>query len=100
MAGYIASKHAVLGLTKVAALEGARAGVRVNSIHPGFIESRMLSDIAARMGGSADGLVSLVPAGRLGTPDEVARAVAFLASDESSYMNGSALVVDGGVILS
>ncbi len=97
MAGYIASKHAVLGLTRVAALEGAPAGVRVNSVHPGFIQSRMLSDIAERLGGDAAGLAAAVPAGRLGTPDEVARTVAFLASDESSYMNGSALVLDGGV---
>jgi len=97
MAGYIASKHAVLGLTRVAALEAAPAGVRVNSVHPGFIQSRMLSDIATRLGGDAEGLAAGVPAGRLGTPEEVARAVAFLASDESSYMNGAALVLDGGV---
>jgi NAD(P)-dependent dehydrogenase (short-subunit alcohol dehydrogenase family) len=99
MAGYIASKHAVLGLTRVAALEGAPAGVHVNSVHPGFIDSRMLSDIAAQLGGTADALAGSVPAGRLGTPEEVAKAVAFLASDESSYMNGSALVVDGGQIV-
>jgi len=98
MAGYIASKHAVLGLTRVAALEGAPAGVRVNSVHPGFIESRMLSDIVGRLGGGeAAALAQGVPAGRLGTPLEVAKAVAFLASDESSYMNGHALVVDGGL---
>lgn len=97
MAGYIASKHAVLGLTRVAALEGAEAGVRVNSIHPGFIDSRMLSDIATRLGGSADGLAQGVPAKRLGTPDEIARGVAFLLSDDSSYMNGGQLVLDGGL---
>ena len=96
MAGYIASKHAVLGLTRVAALEAAPAGVRVNSVHPGFIDSRMLSDIARRLGGTTGALAQAVPAGRLGTPEEVAKAVAFLASDEASYMNGSALVVDGG----
>ncbi|WP_126174279.1 SDR family NAD(P)-dependent oxidoreductase [Altericroceibacterium xinjiangense] len=97
MAGYIASKHAVLGLTRVAALEGAAAGVRVNSVHPGFIESRMLSDIAVRLGSEASALAETVPARRLGTPEEVANAVAFLASDDSSYMNGASLVLDGGV---
>lgn len=97
MAGYIASKHAVLGLTRVAALEGAEVGVRVNSVHPGFIESRMLSDIATRLGGSADGLAAGVPAKRLGTPDEIAKGVAFLLSDQSSYMNGAQLVLDGGL---
>jgi NAD(P)-dependent dehydrogenase (short-subunit alcohol dehydrogenase family) len=97
MAGYIASKHAVLGLTRAAALEAAPFGVRVNAVHPGFIESRMLSDIAQRLGGDAHGLIGRVPAGRLGQPEEVARAVAFLASDESSYMNGASLVLDGGL---
>jgi len=97
MSGYIASKHAVLGLTRAAALEAAPAGVRVNAIHPGFIESRMLSDIARNLGGDADSLVGRVPAGRLGAPNEVARAVAFLGSDESRYMNGAELVLDGGL---
>jgi len=98
MAGYIASKHAVLGLTKVAALEGGPHGVRVNAIHPGFIESRMLSDIATSMGIAASGLAGAVPLGRLGQVGEVAAAVAFLASDDSSYMNGSGIVIDGGLV--
>lgn len=97
MSGYIASKHAVLGLTRSAALEGAPHGVRVNMIAPGFIKSRMLSDIATRLGGDTEGLVGRVPDGRLGTPEEVARAVAFLASDDSRYMNGSSLLLDGGL---
>ena len=97
MGGYIASKHAVLGLTRTAALEAAPFGVRVNAVLPGFIESRMLSDIAGRLGGDAAGLSARVPAGRLGQPDEVARAVAFLAGDDSRYMNGAELVLDGGL---
>lgn len=97
MGAYIASKHAVLGLTRTAALEAAPAGVRVNALLPGFIESRMLSDIAGRLGGDAQGLISRVPAGRLGQPEEAAQAVAFLASDESRYMNGAELVLDGGL---
>jgi len=100
MAGYIASKHAVLGLTRVASLEGAEAGVRVNSVHPGFIDSRMLSDIATRLGGTSDGLAGTVPVKRLGTPDEIAKGVAFLFSDESSYMTGGQLVLDGGITVS
>jgi NAD(P)-dependent dehydrogenase (short-subunit alcohol dehydrogenase family) len=99
MAGYIASKHAVEGLTKVAALEGAAQGVRVNAVQPGFIESRMLSDIASGLGGEASGLSQRVPARRLGRPEEVARAIAFLASDEARYMNGSSLLLDGGLTL-
>ncbi len=97
MSGYVASKHAVLGLTRSAALEAAPAGVRVNMVAPGFIESRMLSHIATRLGGEAEGLTGRVPDGRLGQPEEVARAVAFLASDDSRYMNGSSLVIDGGL---
>jgi len=99
MGGYIASKHAVLGLTKVAALEGAPQGVRVNAVLPGFIESRMLGDIAANLGGDPAGLAERVPAKRLGQPEEVAQAIAFLASDEARYMNGSSLTLDGGLTL-
>jgi NAD(P)-dependent dehydrogenase (short-subunit alcohol dehydrogenase family) len=66
MSGYVAAKHAVLGLTRSAALEAAPHGVRVNMIAPGFIESRMLSDIATRLGADADALVQRVPDGRLG----------------------------------
>jgi NAD(P)-dependent dehydrogenase (short-subunit alcohol dehydrogenase family) len=96
LSGYIASKHAVLGLTRSAALEAAPHGVRVNMIAPGYIDSRMLSDISAGLGGDLVRLAEHVPDGRLGQPEEVARAVAFLASDESRYMNGTSLLIDGG----
>jgi NAD(P)-dependent dehydrogenase (short-subunit alcohol dehydrogenase family) len=98
MSGYVASKHAVLGLTRSAALEAAPSGVRVNAVLPGFIDSRMLSDIATRLGmPDTSGLDARVPTGRLGQPEEVAQTVAFLASDESRYMNGACLTLDGGV---
>jgi NAD(P)-dependent dehydrogenase (short-subunit alcohol dehydrogenase family) len=96
MSGYIASKHAVLGLTRTAALEAAPHGVRVNMIAPGYVDSRMLSDIAEGLGAPYDALAGHVPDGRLGKPEEIARAVAFLASDESRYMNGTTLLMDGG----
>ncbi|MCW2387299.1 NAD(P)-dependent dehydrogenase (short-subunit alcohol dehydrogenase family) [Sphingobium sp. B11D3B] len=98
MSGYIMSKHAVLGLSRTAALEAAPFGVRVNSVHPGFIESRMLTDIVHRLGApDTDAFSATVPLKRLGSVDEIAKAVAFLASDESSYMTGHAMVLDGGL---
>jgi NAD(P)-dependent dehydrogenase (short-subunit alcohol dehydrogenase family) len=101
VAAYSASKHAVIGLTKSAANECSGTGVRVNCVCPGLIESRMLSAI---VDGSNPGnapipnekVAERVPARRLGNPAEVASIVAFLASDEASYVSGSAYTVDGG----
>ncbi|MEU1274785.1 glucose 1-dehydrogenase [Streptomyces sp. NPDC005799] len=92
---YHAAKGAVRLMTKNAALHWAKRGVRVNSLHPGFIEtprSRELWRGTPRLTAMLEG----TPLGRLGTPEEVAAAVAFLASDESSFMTGSELYVDGG----
>ncbi|MGW1619607.1 SDR family NAD(P)-dependent oxidoreductase [Streptomyces sp. NPDC002172] len=92
---YHAAKGAVRLMTKNAALHWARRGVRVNSLHPGFIEtsrSRELWRGTSRLAAMLDG----TPLGRLGTPEEVAAAVAFLASDDASFMTGSELYVDGG----
>ncbi|MFF5139639.1 SDR family NAD(P)-dependent oxidoreductase [Streptomyces sp. NPDC013157] len=92
---YHAAKGAVRLMTKNAALHWARRGVRVNSLHPGFIEtprSRELWRGTPRLAAMLDG----TPLGRLGTPEEVAAAVAFLASDDASFMTGSELYVDGG----
>jgi NAD(P)-dependent dehydrogenase (short-subunit alcohol dehydrogenase family) len=92
---YAASKHAVEGLTKSAALEAAASGVRVNAVAPGPIETAMLS----RFTGSAErkaGLVAGVPLQRVGEPDEIANAIVFLASGRSSFTTGQVLFVDGG----
>ena len=101
IAVYSASKHAVIGLTKTAAWECTGTGVRVNCVCPGLIDSRMLSTILqGRNPGNTpppeDKIVDRIPARRLGQASEVASIVAFLASDEASYVSGSAYTVDGG----
>jgi len=101
IAVYSASKHAVIGLTKSAAWECTGTGVRVNCVCPGLIDSRMLSTIIqGRSPGNAppphDKLVERIPARRLGLASEVAAIVAFLASDDASYVTGSHYTVDGG----
>lgn len=100
IAVYSASKHAVIGLTKSAALECAGTKVRVNCVCPGLIDSRMLSSIIdGRSAGKPppmDKTVERIPARRLGLATEVAAVVAFLASDDARYVSGSAYPVDGG----
>lgn len=99
IAVYSASKHAVIGLTKSAAWECTGTNVRVNCVCPGLIDSRMLSAIVTGRGGATvphDRMVERIPARRLGQASEVASIVAFLASDEASYVSGSAYTVDGG----
>ena len=102
LCAYIASKHAVIGLTKTAAIECAPMKIRVNSVNPGPIESRMMASIekqAAPEDPQAvhDRFAKQVPWGRYGTVEEVARIVAFLASDEADYMTGGVYLVDGGM---
>ena len=89
-AAYVASKWAVRGMTKVAALELGRYGIRVNSVHPGPIDTPMIAGLD--LGGARDSQ----PIPRVGTPDEVAKLMLFLASDDSSYCTGSEFVIDGG----
>jgi 3alpha(or 20beta)-hydroxysteroid dehydrogenase len=95
---YVASKFAVRGMTKAAALELAPRRIRVNSIHPGYIETPMLARDPAQRDLLAAFCERHVPAARLGRTDEIASAAAFLASDESAYVTGAELVVDGGVL--
>jgi NAD(P)-dependent dehydrogenase (short-subunit alcohol dehydrogenase family) len=92
---YAASKHAVEGLTKSAALEAAGSGVRVNAVAPGPTDTGMLNRFTRTSEGKAS-LTSTVPLGRLGQPGELARAILFLASDEASFVTGHVLNVDGG----
>jgi NAD(P)-dependent dehydrogenase (short-subunit alcohol dehydrogenase family) len=92
---YTASKHAVEGLTKAAALEGAVFGVRVNAVAPGPIDTELLN----RFTGDADrkaGMIAGVPLKRAGKPDEIAQAITYLASDKASFVTGQILGVNGG----
>jgi NAD(P)-dependent dehydrogenase (short-subunit alcohol dehydrogenase family) len=92
---YVASKHAVEGLTRSAALEAAPFGVRVNAVAPGAIETAMLN----RFTGTAENKAALAlqaPLARVGEPDEIAQAIVFAASRKSSYMTGHILAIDGG----
>ena len=94
---YVASKHAVIGLTKTAALEYSKSGVRVNAVNPGAIETDMLAHVA---GGNAEAraqMGAMHPIGRIGKPEEVADAVIWLCSDKASFVTGHSLLVDGGL---
>jgi len=93
---YVASKHAVEGLTKSAALEGAAAGVRVNAVAPGPIQTDMLDRFVGRNAEAKAGLIGSVPARRSGTVDEIAQTIVFLASDKARFLTGQSLAVDGG----
>jgi len=93
---YCASKFAVRGMTKVAAMELGPDNIRVNSIHPGGVMTNMLSD-AGLTGAGADALFARTPLGRIAQPEEMATLAAYLASDDSSYSTGSEFVADGGL---
>ena len=93
---YVASKHAVEGLTKSAALEVAAAGVRVNAVAPGPVETEMLRRFTGGDAGAKAGLLAMMPARRGATPDEIAQTIVFLASDKARFLTGQCIAVDGG----
>ncbi|GHF67394.1 SDR family NAD(P)-dependent oxidoreductase [Seohaeicola zhoushanensis] len=100
LAPYVTSKHAVIGMMRTAALEGAGHNVRVNTIHPGAIDTRMIRELEMKF--SPDDLergrktiTAGIPAGRYGTPEEVAALVSFLLSDEAGFCNGGTYQIDG-----
>ncbi len=90
-AAYTAAKHGVMGLTKAAALELAAIGIRVNAVNPAFIQTPMIA-------GMEDAVLPLHPMARLGTPEEVAAMICFLASDDASFVTGASYLVDGGYV--
>lgn len=98
IAAYASSKFALRGLTRVATIELARKGVRVNSIHPGPIDTPMLRGGMPEGSDPVEAMGRVIPAGRVGTAEEVAAMVAFLVSDDSSYCYGSEIVLDGGYL--
>ncbi|MDN5842554.1 MAG: SDR family oxidoreductase [Alcaligenaceae bacterium] len=96
---YSASKHAVIGLTKSAALEYGKRGIRVNAICPGFIETPLTKGTESAVPTPImDSLVARSANGRYGSPEEIAQAVVWLASDEAAYINGAAIEIDGGFL--
>jgi len=90
---YVAAKHGVLGLTKTAAIEYAADKIRVNAVCPGYIRTKMTEEVMARRG---ETILAMVPARRMGEPEEIAEMVAWLCSDRASYVTGACYNVDGG----
>jgi NAD(P)-dependent dehydrogenase (short-subunit alcohol dehydrogenase family) len=93
---YVASKHGVIGLTKAAALEYAKAGIRVNAVCPGHIRTPMVEYITGGDPQAQAERIALIPLKRMGTPEEIAEAVVWLCSDAASFVTGHAMSVDGG----
>jgi len=94
-AAYVASKHGVIGLTKTAAVEYATANVRVNAVCPGAVRTPILSHLE-EAGVDESALSGMAPMARIGDPDEIAKAVAWLLSDEASFVTGTSMSIDGG----
>ena len=96
LAIYMASKHAVIGLTKVAAIEYSAKGIRINAVNPAVIDTEMVDRLAAGLNMKKSDLAPLHPIGRLGRVEEIAEAVLWLCSGKSSFVTGHSLIVDGG----
>jgi NAD(P)-dependent dehydrogenase (short-subunit alcohol dehydrogenase family) len=95
---YVASKHGVNGLTKTAALEYAKHGIRVNAVCPGVIHTPMLDRLFSSQPGADETIAAMEPVGRLGKPEEIAAAAVWLLSDAASFVTGLPMAVDGGLI--
>ena len=96
---YIASKHGVIGLTRTAALEYVKNGIRVNAVNPGLIDTQIARDVVSGDEQAYSEIAKSVPIGRAGRPEEIASAVLWLCSSEASYVVGQALTVDGGMTI-
>lgn len=95
---YVASKHAVVGLTKTAALENAKSGIRINAVCPGVIKTPMVDRVTGKDKVVEKAYEDMEPVGRMGQPEEVAEAIVWLCSDAASFITGDAIAVDGGWI--
>ena len=98
MSAYVASKHGVVGLTKTAALEYAKSGVRVNAVCPGVIDTSMVGRLKERRPRMFEKIVRGEPIGRIGRPEEIAETAVWLCSDAASFVTGHAMSVDGGIV--
>jgi len=96
LANYCAAKAGIIGFTRAVALEGARKGITANAIAPGYVATELISNLPEKV---MDHIVGQIPVGRLGEADEVARCVVFLAADESTWITGSTLTINGGQLM-
>jgi NAD(P)-dependent dehydrogenase (short-subunit alcohol dehydrogenase family) len=94
---YVASKHAIIGLTKSAALEGAQQGIRVNAVAPGPVQTAMFDRVVNTVGAPKEAIVGQIPQGRAGDVTEIADAIVFITSEQASFLTGQTIFIDGGI---